>query len=214
MDAGAEALAAAIAGDTTSTDGRRFAAEDYLPRLLARRRHFGITRLGDVTGLDRIGVPVAQAVRPLARSNAVNQGKGRSLAAAGVSAILESVETLAGEDLSALGVFRRSPAAVYGAEAERILRPYLDDATPAGWAQEELRFVTGLDLADGQELLVPHALVATDFTGEAEDARTPFLRSTTGLESGRRSSRRRIRRTSASVGPITSPAPSQRASAA
>ena len=36
----------------------------------------GITRLADVTGLDRVGLPVVLAVRPLGRSLAVSQGKG------------------------------------------------------------------------------------------------------------------------------------------
>ena len=30
----------------------------------------------DATGLDRIGIPIAQAVRPLGRSWSVSQGKG------------------------------------------------------------------------------------------------------------------------------------------
>ena len=37
---------------------------------------FGITRLADVTGLDRIGIPVWMAVRPNSKTLAVSQGKG------------------------------------------------------------------------------------------------------------------------------------------
>ena len=40
----------------------------------------GITRVADVTGLDRIGVPVVMVCRPNARSLAVSQGKGCDLA--------------------------------------------------------------------------------------------------------------------------------------
>ena len=53
----------------------------------------GITRLADVTGLDRIGVPVFQAIRPLSRSVSVSQGKGLSPDAARASALMEAVET-------------------------------------------------------------------------------------------------------------------------
>lgn len=42
----------------------------------------GVSRVADVTGLDRIGIPVAIAVRPLARSLSVSQGKGCTLEAA------------------------------------------------------------------------------------------------------------------------------------
>ena len=53
----------------------------------------GITRLADVTGLDRIGVPVFQAIRPLSRSVSVSQGKGLDPDAARASALMEAVET-------------------------------------------------------------------------------------------------------------------------
>ena len=45
----------------------------------------GITRIANVTGLDRIGIPVVMVVRPNARSVAVSQGKGLTLAAAKAS---------------------------------------------------------------------------------------------------------------------------------
>src|SRR5687767_1191760 len=62
-------------------------------RMLAGRlSRFGITRVADVTGLDRIGIPVVVAVRPAAKSLSVAQGKGLSLDAAIVSAIMESIE--------------------------------------------------------------------------------------------------------------------------
>jgi ribosomal protein S12 methylthiotransferase accessory factor len=47
--------------DETLTRARPFAAR------------MGITRLGNITGLDRIGIPVAIAVRPNSRSVSVSQ---------------------------------------------------------------------------------------------------------------------------------------------
>jgi ribosomal protein S12 methylthiotransferase accessory factor len=52
----------------------------------------GITRIANVTGLDRIGIPVVVVSRPNARSLAVAQGKGLTLAAAQASAVMESIE--------------------------------------------------------------------------------------------------------------------------
>ena len=51
-------------------------AQQTLDRILPIKHEFGITRLANVTGLDRIGLPVALAIRPNARSIAVSQGKG------------------------------------------------------------------------------------------------------------------------------------------
>ena len=59
---------------------------------------FGITRLADITGLDCLGVPVAQAVRPAAATVAVSQGKGATRDAALVSAAMEAIELHHAED--------------------------------------------------------------------------------------------------------------------
>src|SRR5213075_1694441 len=60
----------------------------------------GITRLANVTGLDRIGIPVVVACRPNSRSLAVSQGKGLDLAAARASALMESVEACHAERIT------------------------------------------------------------------------------------------------------------------
>src|SRR5262249_37627598 len=60
----------------------------------------GITRLGNVTGLDRIGIPVAIAVRPNSRSVSVSQGKGLTLSHALASALMEATEIFHGEVLA------------------------------------------------------------------------------------------------------------------
>src|SRR6185369_12862760 len=83
---------------------RTAAPEATLARARALMPLVGVTRVADVTGLDCIGVPVAMAYRPNARSLAVSPGKGLDLAAAKASAVMESIE---------------------GWHAERIHRPLL-----------------------------------------------------------------------------------------
>jgi len=58
----------------------------------------GITRLADITGLDVLGIPVAQAIRPLAATVSVSQGKGATLDAAMAAAAMEALELQAAED--------------------------------------------------------------------------------------------------------------------
>src|ERR1700744_4850886 len=55
-------------------------------------KDFGITRVGEITGLDRIGLPVWIAVRPNARTLSVSQGKGLTDIAAKVAAAMEALE--------------------------------------------------------------------------------------------------------------------------
>ena len=51
-----------------------------------------MSRLADITGLDRIGLPVWQAVRPWGRSLSVHQGKGLTAAIAQLGACMEAIE--------------------------------------------------------------------------------------------------------------------------
>src|SRR4029079_18237184 len=71
----------------------RVPAGSYIFRQL--ERHFdrlGITRVGDLTGLDKIGVPVWFCCRPNSRGLAVSQGKGITAERARLSAIIEAIE--------------------------------------------------------------------------------------------------------------------------
>jgi YcaO-like protein with predicted kinase domain len=52
----------------------------------------GITRVACITGLDRVGIPVWQAIRPASRGLSVSQGKGIDDDQAQASAIMESLE--------------------------------------------------------------------------------------------------------------------------
>src|SRR5687768_13787505 len=60
-----------------------------LALLLPHLPRFGITRLANVTGLDRVGIPVYQAIRPNSRGLSLSQGKGIDATAAKVSALME-----------------------------------------------------------------------------------------------------------------------------
>jgi len=57
----------------------------------------GITRVSEITGLDRIGIPVAQCIRPDAVVLSVDSGKGATPIAAKVSAMMEGFERHVGE---------------------------------------------------------------------------------------------------------------------
>lgn len=82
-------------------DGGEYSAclEDTYQRLCAVFDDAGITRVANVTGLDNIGIPVAMAIRPNAKSLSVSQGKGTSLLAAKVSACMEAIELYHAENI-------------------------------------------------------------------------------------------------------------------
>lgn len=79
---------------------RARALEETWRRYAPLAAQIGLTRLADVTGLDTIGIPVVSAIRPMGRSLSTQQGKGRTLLAAKVSALMESIETWHAEELA------------------------------------------------------------------------------------------------------------------
>jgi len=60
-------------------------------------KDIGVTRIAEVTHLDRIGIPVWQAIRPRSRNLSVSQGKGLCDLSAKVSAVMEAFELHAAE---------------------------------------------------------------------------------------------------------------------
>jgi ribosomal protein S12 methylthiotransferase accessory factor len=143
---------------------------------------FGITRLADVTGLDVIGIPVVMAVRPLAATLTVSQGKGVTLDLARVSAAMEAIELWHAE-------YAVPPPAITGAAASE-LRPGYDVTHLDRWpgslltAQTPLDWIWGRAAVSGQAVPVPRAAVALD-TRPRE--RGPIYRpssSSNGLASG------------------------------
>lgn len=129
---------------------------EILPRV-------GVTRLANVTHLDRIGLPVAMAVRPNARSVSVAMGKARSLADAQASAAMEAIEGFQAETAQPTlrGIrWWDLPS------AQRLDSIDLLPLIGAGRFDRDLRldWSNALDLTSGRSLSVPFALVHTDYT--------------------------------------------------
>ncbi|MDG4885012.1 YcaO-like family protein [Mesorhizobium sp. WSM4884] len=75
-----------------ATPYRMEGARSAIARVRPHWARMGITRVANVTGLDRIGIPVVMVCRPNARSLAVSQGKGIDLEAATASGLMEAAE--------------------------------------------------------------------------------------------------------------------------
>jgi ribosomal protein S12 methylthiotransferase accessory factor len=133
----------------------------------------GVTRLADVTGFDRIGIPVWQAVRPASRSLAVHQGKGASSVTARISAVMEAFEHWCAEQVAAGEVRIATPAeAVLWAGQ---LRPRF-----AHLLTEPIAWLPGRDLLNDCAASAPRGVLNMDFT--ASDA--GFGTNSTGTAAG------------------------------
>lgn len=129
--------------------------EDTYERVRSVARRIGVTRLADITGLDRIGIPVYSAIMP--KSNdviSVYNGKGSRPIDAKVGAVMEAIERYAAWSV-------RRPDAFGSYEEMSARRPTLNprdivvtiqedytDQTPISW-------IEGFDLIQREPVLAP-----------------------------------------------------------
>ncbi len=138
----------------------------------------GITRLGNVTGLDRIGIPVAIAVRPNSRSVSVSQGKGLDLTQAMASALMEASEGFHAEEIGECRL-----AAYRGlAAAAAVVDPALLCSTGNRFDPDTaIPWVEAYDLLQHEACWLPAEIVHADYTLPLDGN---FLAGSNGLASG------------------------------
>jgi ribosomal protein S12 methylthiotransferase accessory factor len=154
-----------------------------LERLRPHLEDLGITRVANITGLDRVGIPVVVAVRPNARSLSVSQGKGLDVDAAKASALGESLEAYHAEFNDCLvrlesyaEMCRRLPTV----EPERLPLSQRTVYTP--W--QPIPWTEGRDLLSGEPVWVPYELVHANACLPRVPGSGCFVCSTNGLAAG------------------------------
>jgi ribosomal protein S12 methylthiotransferase accessory factor len=143
----------------------------------------GITRVANVTGLDRIGMPVVAVCRPNARSVAVSQGKGLTLAAAKASGIMEALECFHAE--TTVLPLRLGTAEEMRRDAEVIDTDGLPAVVGSRFGpRSRILWAMGRDLVADREVLAPYEVVHTDYRVPFPTGSGCFLMSSNGLASG------------------------------
>ena len=145
-------------------------------------KHMGITRIANLTGLDRVGLPTVMVTRPNSRSVAVSLGKGLSLSAAQASGVMEAIESWHAERIELpLRLVSHSDLA----ETDHVVDVSRLPQVTGGRFDPDARilWVQGLDLGDQRPCWVPYEMVDTDYTTSPPTGRA-FPRTTNGLASG------------------------------
>jgi YcaO-like protein with predicted kinase domain len=143
----------------------------------------GITRVADLTGLDRIGIPVFSVARPNSRSISVAMGKGVTSTAAKVSGVMEALESFQAENLRAplrLGAaaeLESQGLATHVAGLPRSAALPYDDAARLLWIEARRS-------SDSQPVWLPYELAHTDYRLPLPTGSGRFLMSSNGLASG------------------------------
>lgn len=171
---------------TTGAGLRRITSEQMFERVRPYLKEYGITRVANVTHLDRLGLPVHTAYKPNGLSLASGSGKGLTDADSAAGAAMEAIEQSMWER-HRLDVVRCSLR-----DLERQGVPVADPAQLARlqgniWnANQFIDWSTMTDLVTGDEVWVPADVVGIPLhrrTWIASDLGT-FTTSTNGLASG------------------------------
>jgi ribosomal protein S12 methylthiotransferase accessory factor len=169
-------------GAAETHSDRLHRAHETVARMRPMFSRFGITRLADVTGLDRIGIPVWMAIRPNSRTLAVSQGKGFTDSAAQASAVMEAAEIASAERYQ---IPRRTATArdlISVGELPISLNNLIATGEELITETDELAWVEGYDLLQEKTVWVPAdavAIVPFESTGH-----TRYWQSSDGLASG------------------------------
>ena len=162
---------------------RTVAPEDTLKRITPLLPAMGITRVANVTGLDKVGIPVVMVTRPNSRSVSVSQGKGTTLTAAKVSGIMEAIEGYHAErillplKLASFEELRYTHQVVNVYSLPRLGRSTFTPHTPLLWTE-------GKSLVTGQPVWVPFEMVHLNYVSPMPTGSGCFLASSNGLSSG------------------------------
>ena len=146
-------------------------------------KEMGITRIANLTGLDRIGLPTVMVARPNSRSVAVSLGKGLSLRAAEASGVMEAIESWHAERvrlpqrLARYAELSEDTTVVDVAGLPRVTGRQFDPHANMLWVQ-------GHDLCADSTCWVPLEMVDTDYTAAPVGGQAAFPRTTNGLASG------------------------------
>lgn len=144
---------------------------------------FGITRVANMSGLDRTGVPVVMVCRPNSKSSAVFHGKGLDLPAAKASGIMEAIETWHAENielplrLNSLNEIGRSADVADVRALPLSAAGRFHDDLPILW-------IEGDDLIGGGRTWVPYEMVHMNATLTDATGAGCFAGSSNGLASG------------------------------
>jgi thioglycine synthase len=151
--------------------------EETLRSAEAKLPAAGITRVADITDLDRIGIPVFSSIRPMADRGAISvyNGKGATPTEARVSAMMEGLERYSAE------VRDRELAVSSFSHLDGALDPRDLILPESAEADAMIPWISGWDMMNDQEILVPANAVFHPLPAEYKRL---FRTNTSGLASG------------------------------
>lgn len=157
-------------------------ADDTFTRIEPLLRDYGISRVGNVTGLDRIGIPCHVAHKPMGTTLSNGSGKGLTLEASRISAAMEAIEQTYWEDVPPFSMV--ASASRMRADGVSIVDCDLVPRMRHGlWNDElEIDWSPMTDLVTGEDVWAPSELITVRLP--ARRSAPTFIVGSNGLASG------------------------------
>jgi ribosomal protein S12 methylthiotransferase accessory factor YcaO len=174
-------------GDDGSTSTKIKSAKDTLEKVIPICKKIGVTRLSDITNLDKLYIPNYSSVLPGTEDTIwVYGGKGTTKAQAKASALMEAIERYSSFYSTYTRSFIRGNYSQLSRSYSKVLHPDEVVEPVNQWYEDNsiMDFILGFDIMKHEEVLIPAQLALSRYTAESP-AVTPFPYShTNGLASG------------------------------
>ncbi|MDI6644378.1 MAG: YcaO-related McrA-glycine thioamidation protein [Methanobacteriaceae archaeon] len=163
---------------------RSIAPKETIKRVESKLKAAGITRIAEITHLDRLGIPVYSAIRPSAEEGSVSiyAGKGATKAQAKASAMMEAFERYSAE-IQEEDLWKKIITGTFN-DLENCVNPKSLILPPITFDAEktDLSWVKAVEAKTDEEFLIPANAVYHPFN--IQDNFTLFKSNTNGLASG------------------------------
>lgn len=157
-----------ISSNSDDLTQRIISSEETLSGMKPVFDKIGITRISDITGLDRLGIPNYTATLPGTEDSIwVYSGKGQTKSDAKASALMEAVERFSSLSATNNRCFMQGSYFDITKSFKNVLHPH-DVMEPVTRAYHDknsiLDFLPGFDLLNREEILVPAQLVFSRYS--------------------------------------------------
>lgn len=183
MPPAAPALVLTKTDNGFSRPDRGFFSDGWADDMLLRR--LGITRVGDLTDLDTIGIPVWFTSRPNSRGLSVSQGKGLTPEQARISAVMEAAEGAVAESTDPIISHHCSIARAEAGISNIVPLDRLQRCNAAALDPDRDRaWVRGFGLNSSEIVYAPYELIGLDMRSDSPWDHRAFSMSSIGLGAG------------------------------
>lgn len=162
--------------------------EDTLTRVMPLCKSFGVTRIADITRLDRLYIPNYSLTLPGTEDTIwVYGGKGPTRSHAKASAIMESIERYSSLPRSYARCYIRGTYTELSNSYAKVLHPdEIVEPVREGYddRRDPIDFVTGFDLLNNKQVLVPAEIALYRYDHKPSSPRIFLHPHTNGLASG------------------------------